>query len=350
MHFPDGRHLVNPIGTHLKAVTIEAPGIYTGITQEEYRYGIGVPNSSLGLLMKSGRALWWDAHKKSARYSSPAPADEEVEEDEPESILSPEKRSNALVFGAAMHKIVLEPETWEDEFVVIPPDAPRRPTDKQINAAKPSASTIAAAGYWVAFHKKHEGKQLLTMKEFNQMMNMLGVLKQHWFEVDGMRIPTIRLFQGGVAEASMYWVDEKTGILCKGRPDYISDGFLADYKTTTDGSLYGFQKSMADFGYYRQAPFYLDGARAASGGLINHERFVFVVQEKKEPYEVFVYAIGPESMRLGRQDYGFLLERYDRNVKEYGPLFGTTPWPMASNDITDVELPQWAMYQGGLVK
>lgn len=182
------------------------------------------------------------------------------------------------------------------------------------------------------------------------MLAMLDALKSHWFEIDGMKIPTIRLFQGGVAEASMYWIDERTGVLCKGRPDYISAGFLADYKTAADGSLYGFQKSMADFGYYRQSPFYLDGARLASGGAINHERFVFVVQEKKEPYEVFVYAIGPASLEIGRQDYGILLERYVENVRTYGPVYGSTPWPMASHAIMDVELPQWAMYQGGLVK
>lgn len=350
MKLPTGTHLIGDLSPTRKAVMIESPGIYTGITQEEYRWGVGVPNSSLGLLMKSGRSLWWETHKKQLELEAAGTMDDEKEEDEDELGTPEEKRSAALTFGAAMHKIVLEPETWEDEFVVVPPSAPRKPTEKQRNAAKPSAATIDAIAYWDDFTAKAAGKQLVTYKEFQRMMAMLDALKGHWFEIDGYKIPTIKLFQNGTAEASMYWVDENTGVLCKGRPDYISDGFLADYKTTADGSLYGFQKSMADFGYYRQSPFYLDGARLASGGDINHNRFVFVVQEKKEPYEVFVYAIGPGSMEIGRQDYHILLERFKENTAMYGPLTGSNPWPMASHVITDVELPQWAMYQGGLVK
>lgn len=318
------------------------PGIYTGITQEEYRNGVGMSNSSLGLLMKSGRAMWWDEQKRILKLQD--------EDEENAALASPEARKSSLIFGSAMHKMVLEPETWDEEFVVVPDDAPRKPTVAQRNAAKPSSSTLDAIAYWDAFEKANTGKDIVTKKELDKMFAMHAVLQSHSFEIDGYRIPTLNLFKNGHAETSMYWQDEDTGVLCKGRPDYLSDGFMADYKTAMDGSMYGFQKSMADFGYYRQAPFYLDGMRVASGGEMNHNRFVFVVQEKKEPFEVFVYAIGQTSMDIGREDYKKLLTRYVENEENYGPLKGNVPWPMACGTIMDVELPQWAMYQGGLVK
>lgn len=351
MVITDGTHLLGPISARGKMVVVKREqGVFSGLTQEQYRLGEGLANSSLGYLMKSGRTLWYEEQERLNMLHSAHTHDLDEVPDGLDAVETEEKRNAALVFGAAMHKLVLEPETWETEFVVVPPEAPRRPSDKQRMASRPSAATVAAIEWWDDFERGRDGRQAILAPEYARMWEMYDALRSHWFDVDGLHIPTLHLFKGGHAEASIYWVDEETGVFCKGRPDYISDGFIADYKTATDGSLYGFQKSMADFGYYRQSPYYLDGMRVASKGASDHNRFLFVVQEKKRPYEVFVYAIGLQSQDIGRSDYRRLLHRYVENTKKYGEPGKGEMWPMACHSILDVELPQWAMFQGGLVK
>ena len=80
-------------------------------------------------------------------------------------------------------------------------------------------------------------------------------------------------------------------------------GPIIDIKTTSDKSLSSFKSSAYKYGYHRQAAFYLDGFQA--------KEFIFVVIEKKAPYNVGVYIAGEDFINRGRSEYFELLTIYN---------------------------------------
>lgn len=137
----------------------------------------------------------------------------------------------------------------------------------------------------------------------------------------------------GKAELSVYWNDPATGVLCRCRPDWWrEDDVLVDLKTCEDASPEGFAKSMANWRYDVQAPFYLDGVRQATGR--KPRGFVFVAVEKKAPFAVGVYVLDSESLELGRA-------QYVADLRTYAECVRTGSWPGYGDKIQTISMPAW---------
>ena len=121
-----------------------------------------------------------------------------------------------MIIGSAFHSLVLEPDVFETEFIVEAVDAPKRPTATQRNAKKPSNQTLDAIAFWESFDNKAKGKTILSFEDIER----LTIMKQRI--VEHPAASTI-LNLSGVAEQSYQWKDEKTGELCKSRPDFHTD-------------------------------------------------------------------------------------------------------------------------------
>ena len=59
--------------------------------------------------------------------------------------------TTALEFGRAIHCYILERDVFEQTYIVLPEDAPKRPTKRHVEAAKPSPSTLEAICWWEEF-------------------------------------------------------------------------------------------------------------------------------------------------------------------------------------------------------
>lgn len=71
-----------------------------------------------------------------------------------------EKRtSKAMDWGNLMHTLALEPETFEERYYTIPPDAPKKPTSAQLKAKKPSDKTLTQIEWWENFLSDKHGKE-----------------------------------------------------------------------------------------------------------------------------------------------------------------------------------------------
>lgn len=142
----------------------------------------------------------------------------------------------------------------------------------------------------------------------------------------------------GVAELSCYWTDEKTGVLCRCRPDFWRhDDIIVDLKTTTNAGP-EFSKSVADWRYHVQDPFYQDGIKAAirqSGSDRKPPKaFLFVAVEKTAPYAVSVYLLDSDSREIGRREYR-------EDLDTYAACLGTDKWPGYGDKIQAIGLPEW---------
>lgn len=139
----------------------------------------------------------------------------------------------------------------------------------------------------------------------------------------------------GPAEQSLFWHDL---IWRRARLDLFPDPatddrpIIVDYKTTTDASPKGFQRSSASFDYFVQCAWYLDGYRAVTGR--DDAAFVFVVQEKEPPYVVGCYELTESYRRIGEW-------RAERAVATWQRCMETGVWPAYSNDVERIDAPRW---------
>ena len=154
------------------------------------------------------------------------------------------------------------------------------------------------------------------------------------------------LFADGEAEVSMFWVDPEFGIWLRGRMDYLIyvDGrpTIVDFKTSKSAAPDEWDKSVRDFGYYRQDPWYREGLAACLGCEWDEIGFVFAVVETEPPYLVATYYISdgspgeygvpaPDDVGLGREQNRIARERY-RDCMKSGI------WPGYSEEIERLEL------------
>jgi PDDEXK-like domain of unknown function (DUF3799) len=179
-----------------------------------------------------------------------------------------------------------------------------------------------------------EGETPLLRGEYEQVKAMAEAIRAH---------PLASVLfapETGEPERSLFWQDPETGVWCRARPDWLPAWrgasqrlIITDFKTTACAERSSFARSVHKFGYFQQAPFYIDGVRAL--GLDDDPAFLFVAQEKAPPYLVTVFELDAGALAAGRAFNRRAIEVY-RDCKEAGV------WPGYSDDIELISLPPWA--------
>ncbi len=278
-------------------------GLFPDIPNEDYHRSPGISKSGLDLINQS------PAHYRVNR-------------------LHPKPSTPAMRFGSAAHSLILEPEQFSKEYIKAPENAPRRPTERQINAKNPSKETLAAIDYWDQFENDSAGKEIIINTPGADPFWQPGDWDKLHFMAESVRNhPVANLLldlDAGKAEQSVYWIDLHTRKLCKCRPDFVNldHNICVDLKTTNDASFSGFSKSVASFRYHVQDAFYQDGLYAAGHGV---QSFVFVAVEKDPPYAVACYSLDKEAKFNGRG-------QYEHNLRVYKECFERDEWPGYPSD------------------
>jgi exodeoxyribonuclease VIII len=277
---------------------------------EAYHAGVGLSKSGLDLIAKAP-ALYY------ARRLDPK---------------RPTERSRAgQLEGTLAHCAVLEPDQFMKRYAVVPADAPRRPTEAQWNAKKPSEDSVAAMAWWTEFSERTGGAQVVTSDQYDTAMRQAESIR---------RLPDIaEALAAGHAEVSAYWRDPVTGLLCKCRPDWAhpagdSGVVIVDVKTYSDASPDEFRRQVARKRYEVQDAYYSDGYALASGREVL--AFVFVAVETEWPFMASAVVIDDQAKNSGRI-------KYRRDVDSYARCIETGVWPGYSSGIETVSLPNWAI-------
>jgi hypothetical protein len=171
-------------------------------------------------------------------------------------ILPPED-SKALRDGRAFDSYLLDgPALFSQNYVVLPVDAPKKPTKAQLEAAKPSPASVASMEWWAKFEGVSAGRTVLSQDDFAQIL-MLEAAVNKSPEVKaalaGQRQVTFRKDYGG----SMPPVQARPDVWHpNGIPGICETPCFCDMKTTaslTDGEFGSFSTAVEKCGYYRQA-------------------------------------------------------------------------------------------------
>jgi exodeoxyribonuclease VIII len=235
----------------------------------------------------------------------------------PYEFLNPIKRDNAnLDLGSAIHKMILEKDTFYEEFIVLPKLDRRKKTDKEA---------------YDKFLEKKGDRKVLQEDDFNLVINITNSLLSQQTIVKSF-------LNGGTAEESFFSKINKIDVKC--RPDYyIQDkGVVVDIKTCQDSSKDKFTKDIINYGYHIQASFYLDVLKSLNK---KADHFIFIALQKIEPYMVGVYILSKKDIILGRELYEKGLQIYKELDKYQKPIYLSEEKKI----IQEIELPAYA-YKG----
>jgi exodeoxyribonuclease VIII len=217
-------------------------------------------------------------------------------------------------FGSLYHTAMLEPEKIATDYHVMP-DVDRRTKDGK--------------AAWEAALIECGKREQVKPDDLAKAEAMRYVLMQHTAAANAITQHRQHV------EASLFWTDPVTGVECRARPDLIrADGFIVDLKTAADASAEAFQRAAFNYGYHRQAAFYLDAWKLISGEA--PKGFIFVVQETEAPYLTAVYVASPAMIEAGRAEIAQDLQRFAECLK-------TDTWPGLPDAPQELTLPRWAL-------
>ncbi|EEW3359058.1 exodeoxyribonuclease VIII [Escherichia coli] len=264
------------------------PGIYYGISNENYHAGPGVSKSQLDDIADTPALYLWRKN---------APVDT--------------TKTKTLDLGTAFHCRVLEPEEFSNRFIVAPE------FNRRTNAGKEEEKAFL-------MECASTGKTVITAEEGRKIELM-------YQSVMALPLGQWLVESAGHAESSIYWEDPETAILCRCRPDKIIPEFhwIMDVKTTAD--IQRFKTAYYDYRYHVQDAFYSDGYEAQFGV---QPTFVFLVASTTIEcgrYPVEIFMMGEEAKLAGQLEY-------HRNLRTLADCLNTDEWPA----IKTLSLPRWA--------
>ena len=225
------------------------------------------------------------------------------------------EKSDALRIGTAVHMAILEPTLFSKRFVI----APKFSGEGSVKARNEWKLTLPRDAV------------VLKEEEFNDLQEMINSVLKHQ--------DACNILKNGVAEMSGYYIDPETGIKCRIRPDFYHEGHraLLDVKTTCNCESSSFSRSIWDFRYDFQFGMYCEGIHLITGRPVDYP--LFLVIEKKAPFECALFMADEELMAKGRADYRIALNKL-RDCLE------TNSWPAYQRKIEPISLPIWALKQG----
>ena len=212
--------------------------------------------------------------------------------------------SEVFDFGTLVHKMILEPEDVEKEFIKMPEFNLRTKAGKEEKAK---------------FEEENKDKIVISPTDWERAEKMA----KNVLAIAG------NLIKKGKCEESFLAKDEY-GLMRKARPDcYIEAlGVVIDIKTTQSTKPYDFQKSIYEYRYHYQAYWYLKTLELA-GKKAN--QFIFIAVEKKEPFMVRLFRISEDAINRAKVEVENLIQDYVKFL-ESGK----------AQIVEEIDLPTWA--------
>lgn len=224
----------------------------------------------------------------------------------------PEKETEALIVGGAFHKLVLEPDMFENEYVAAPH------IDRRTTAGKAAWAELCESG-----------RQILTADQFELISAMHDAVRANKYADFLCR---------GEVERSCYFTDDMTGIECKVRPDCFKRigerGCIVDLKSCRSAATEDFVRDAVNLGYDLQAAMYKLGMEKEYGIPCD---FIFVAVEKTPPHMINVLQADDIFLRRGEDLFREYIGLY-KSCTETGDWYG---YLGAFNQINNLGLPAW---------
>lgn len=205
--------------------------------------------------------------------------------------------------GLGVHCLILEPEKWAERFAVF---TGARRQGKE----------------WEEFKVRNAAKEILNTSEYDRIRGCVAALQSR----------DLGQYLSGSPERPIAWVDEESGLLCKGRPDMVVDGRLVEIKTTGQLEPEKYQATAYRLGYHCQIAHYSNGL-IANGHDITQPP-VMIVVESVPPHDVIVYEVEEYVVEHGAAEV-------QRLLNTLASCRRNNSWPGAEPGVVPFHLPSW---------
>lgn len=222
----------------------------------------------------------------------------------------------AMAFGTLVHSMILEPETVPSLYHVM------------------QASATTKAGKTEKAQALAEGKTIVSASDYERAKAMQERVKAHPAASWLLGLP-------GHSEVSMFWempTEDGRTRQCKARADRIAQvgggEILIDLKTHSGAvSPSEIERTVAKFGYHRQAAWYCDGYERIAEKPCHGFYFIFI--STTSPYMVTAGKMSDEACAIGWGDC-LKAERILHECEESGK------WPGYADSLIEIDIPAWA--------
>lgn len=271
-----------------------APGIVPGISRADYDAVFALNQSSIKIIdERHVKAAW-------RRLRHPDPP------------------SRAMIVGTAFHLMLLEPEKFNEQFVVIPKWDMRTKVGKESRAA------------WEADNPGWESRYELTVDE---MLNLQGLVRQFLEHP----VASVMIDNAIHYELGVFWNHPEYGFPCKALVDVVTryEGrtWVLDLKSTRDVSPQFWSREIANRGYMIQAEWIIQGLNELSPA---ERDFGFLVGETGGERDVMIYEAGPTTRWEASHRIARACLQWDQAIR-------SDTFPGAEPRIQMIEAPRWAM-------
>jgi len=228
----------------------------------------------------------------------------------------------AMNFGTLTHTLFLEPEQFENEFVIAPK------FDRRTKAGKAEA---------LAWEQANQGKILVDAEQIEGANRIVVNLQKLSSYADMQN-------NYGMPEASIFFTDPVYDLPLRIRPDWhiapcsaFPNGLILDLKTTNDARPHAFSKKCADFGYDLSAAMYREGFQQYYQ---TEEKppFVLLTAESAIPFNVKQYKASDLFLSVGEV-------RYNKSKELLAESLLINEWDGYSLEMEDLFLPAYMTKQ-----
>lgn len=250
---------------------------------------------------------------------------------------SPEP-SRQMEIGTLLHLAVLEPSEWR----AYREQLAARLVDKQEFTGK---GARARERDWRA--ELPAGSIVCTPKQRADREADVHLVEEMALAILQPRTPAARVARSIIdrseREVTYTWLDTdpelRAGPMeCRARLDLVSitldQAHILDLKTCSDPSPEAFARSVANFNYHWQPPFYSAPVQEATGHV---PHFGFIAVRNAPPFEVAVYKVRPEDIRAADAQVRRAMRRLSKCV---ATNIWTAPW---ETEAQTLHVPRWAL-------
>jgi exodeoxyribonuclease VIII len=211
----------------------------------------------------------------------------------------PTKETPALIFGRAYHCLILEPETFDDQFGVLDPAVNLRTKEGRAEKEKLLES----------------GKTILKYDDYQTMLEMKDAL----YSCDNIK----KMLSGIKCETEYF--KKMLGEEIKGKLDAEKPNAIIDLKTTLDASPQAFMRECINRHYFMQGWLYCQ--------LADKKNFAFIAQEKTPPYSAAIYVMTEEQLQIGHALFDEAITAYKFAKENQKDDY--------SKEIARMDTPEW---------
>lgn len=283
---------------------IGEPGIWRDVPMDAYHGDLcvapSISSSGLRTIENKSPLHYW-----ATSYLNPDRPDDADEE------------SKALIFGRAVHTLLLSEDGFRDQYVV-------RPETYEDDAGKwkPWSGNANACKEWLAA-RKADGKTVLLKSQVEDIRGMAERISGDQTAVDLLR---------GKVERSIITQD-KTGAFVKSRPDSLpATSIICDLKTCADASQVAIGRSIVNYGYLQQMALAITSLEQVSGSKVDEAVLLFV--ETSYPY---AYNIKP----LDNGDVYTAMRQNRRALDIFADCLSRGDWPTYPDNMLTWSAPKW---------